>query len=120
MSQVKTGVTFMIKEKLWHILTQTFPQSIARLGRSIFTIWTQREEAKKTALSSVSHLSQDARSYFISCFRMGRSTIDCLSQLFSKNIFKEPKCQICRSTSYSCGTVLVIGLVCIALIGWLV
>jgi hypothetical protein len=44
----------------------------------------------------------------------------CLSQRFSKNRMTEPMCRICRRTNFNCGTVSVITLACIALIGWLV
>ena len=120
MSQVRIGVTSMIKEKLWHILTQTFPQSIARLGQNICTTWTKIKEEKKTVSFLAWLRYQDARSYFISCYRMARYITVCLSQRFSKNIFLEIKCPICARTSYSCGTALAIGLAFIALIGWLV
>jgi len=72
-----------------------------------------------TVLSLGSRQSQGVLSYLISCFRMVRVIGGCLSQRFSKNSLIEPKCQICVYTSWNCGTVLVIGLVFTALIGWM-
>ena len=43
-----------------------------------------------------------------------------ISAFFQKSFSIEPMCRICRRTSWNCGTVSVIGLVFIALIGWLV
>ena len=77
-------------------------------------------EKVKTVLSSVSRVSQVGPSYLTSCYRMVRVIGDCLSQRFSKNIFLEVKCQICKSTSWNCGIVLATGLVLLALIGWTV
>ena len=68
-------------------------------------------EKVKTVLSSVSRVSQVGPSYLTSCYRMVRVIGDCLSQRFSKNIFLEVKCQICKSTSWNCGIVLAIILV---------
>jgi hypothetical protein len=72
-------------------------------------IWMNNIITKvKNVLSSVLPVSQAAQSYFTSCYRTVRSTIDCLSQRFSKNVFIDLKCPICQSTRFNCGTVLVI------------
>jgi hypothetical protein len=106
-------------DKLWHTLTQIYHQFIVKFAKSIYMTWIQRERAKRIASSLVSQAYPVVQSYFISCYRMVRSTIVCLSQRFSKNVFLDPKCRICQLTSYSCGIVLVITLAFIALIGWL-
>src|SRR5210317_2332246 len=108
------------RTKLWHILTQTYHQSIARLGPSISMTWTCLRKVKRIVLLLVLRASLAVRSYSILCYRMVRSTIVCLFQRFSKNVFLDPKCLICQLTSYNCGIVLVIILAFIALIGWLV
>ena len=59
-------------------------------------------------------------SYLISCYPTVRAIGGCLYQRSSKNVFLDPKCLICQRSSWSCGTLLVIGLVFIALIGWMV
>jgi hypothetical protein len=88
---------------------QTYHQSIVKFAKSIFMIWIPNIIKKaKSVLSSVSQALPVVRSYFISCYRMVRSIIGCLSLRFSKNVFLDPKCRICQLTSYSCGTVLVI------------
>src|SRR5210317_818702 len=98
-----------------------YHRSIAKYGRRIFMIWIQNiRKILVNALSLVLSLYQVALSYLTSCYPMVRAIGVCLSQRFSKNTMIEPMCRICRRTSYNCGTVLVIGLVCIALIGWLV
>ena len=76
-------------------------------------------EKVKTVLSSVLRLSQEGLSYLTSCYPTVRAIGDCLSQRFSKNLLIEPKCLICKSTSWNCGTVSAIGLVSLALIGWM-
>ena len=103
------------------VLVGTFTgvRYIVKLKPSIFTIWTWIRKASVTVLSLVFALFQEGLSYFTHYFPTAQSTIDCLSQRFSKNVFLDPKCRICRSTNYSCGTVLVIGLVFILLISWL-
>src|SRR5210317_2204294 len=106
---------------LWLILMQTYHRFTVKSVGSIFMTWMKNiRKIVVTALSSVLALFQEGRSYLISCYPMVRAFGVCLSQRFSKNIMIEPMCRICRRTSYSCGTVLAIGLVCIALIGWLV
>src|SRR5210317_2616512 len=99
---------------------QTYHRSIVRSERNIFMTLKNIMEKAKTALSSVSHQYQGLRSYLISCYLMVRAIGVCLSQRFSKNRMIEPMCRICRRTSWNCGIVLVIGLVFIALIGWMV
>ena len=74
----------------------------------------------KNVLSSLPHQFQAGQSYLISCYQMVRVIGVCLSQRFSKNRMTEPMCQICKSTNWNCGTVLVTGLVLLALIGWMV
>src|SRR5210317_658128 len=93
---------------------------IVKYGRSIFMILKNIKESIVTALSLVWSLFQVAHSYLTLCYQMARAFGVCLSQRFSKNIMIEPMCRICRRTSFNCGIVLAIGLVCIALIGWLV
>src|SRR6056300_1110946 len=106
---------------LWHILTRTYHQFTVKSVGSIFMTWMKSiREIVVTVLSLVLALYQEGRSYLISCYPMVRAIGVCLSQRFSKNIFLDPKCKICQSTSYSCGTVLAIGLLFILLIGWLV
>jgi len=73
----------------------------------------------KNVLFSLLHQFQVGLSYLTSCFPMVHAIGVCLSQRFSKNIMIEPMCRICRRTSWNCGTVLVIGLVLLALIGWI-
>jgi hypothetical protein len=88
---------------------QTYHQSIVKFAKSISTIWIPNTIKKaKNVLSSVSQVLPVVQSYFILCYRMVRSIIGCLSLRFSKNVFLEPKCRICRLTSYNCGIVLVI------------
>jgi hypothetical protein len=55
-------------------------------------------EKVKIALSSGWQALVGRRSYFILCYRMVQSFIDCLSARFSKNVFLDPKCRICQST----------------------
>src|SRR6056300_984566 len=123
MSQGKTGETFMdndnIRIKIWPTLTRIYHLFTAKFVPNICMIWTWIKKVSKTVSSSVWQVYQDVPYYFTLCCQMVRSFIDCLSQRFSKNVMIEPKCRICRLTSYSCGTVLVIGLLFIALIGWL-
>jgi len=106
MNPAKAGETFMAK--LWRILTQIYHPYIVPLGKNIFMILKVIMDKVKSVWSSGLHQSPPEPSCFTPYYRMVRSTIDCLSQLFFKNIFKEPKCPICKLTSYSCGTVLVI------------
>ena len=122
MSQVKTGEIFMDNPriKVWPTLTRIYHLFIVKLGPSICMTWTWIKKVSKTVLSLVWSLSRDALSYLISCSPTVRAIGDCLSQRFSKNRMTDPKCQICQLTSWNCGTVLVIGLAFIALIGWLV
>jgi hypothetical protein len=62
-------------------------------------IWMQNIKTKaKNVLSLVLQALPVVRSYSISCYRMVRSIIDCLSQRFSKNVFLDPKCRICQLT----------------------
>ena len=63
--------------------------------------------------SLVLHRYQEWRSYLILCLQTARVIGDCLSVRFSKNRMTEPKCPICRLTSWNCGTVLVIIPACI-------
>src|SRR5210317_307838 len=93
---------------------------IVKYGRSIFMILKNIMAKVKTVWSSVWSLFQGVPSYLTSCYLMVRAFGVCLSQRFSKNNMTEPMCRICRRTSWNCGTVLAIGLACIALIGWLV
>src|SRR5210317_957223 len=109
-----------IRIKVWPILTRIYHRYIVKLKPSIFMIWTWIKKASVNVLSLVFALFQVVLSYFMHCFPTVQSIIDCLSQRFSKNVFLDPKCRICRSTNYSCGTVLVIGLVCMSLIFLLV
>jgi hypothetical protein len=74
-------------DKLWHTLTQIYHQFIVKFAKSIYMTWIQRERAKRIASSLVSQAYPVVQSYFISCYRMVRSTIVCLSQRFSKNVF---------------------------------
>src|SRR6056300_1615980 len=124
MNPVKTGEIYMddndIRIKIWPILTRTYHLFTAKLGPSISMIWTWIKKVSKTALSLVWSLFQVALSYLISCFPTAHAFGVCLYQRFFKKSFPEPMCRICRRTNYSCGTVLVIGLACIVLIGWLV
>src|SRR5210317_1612436 len=107
--------------KIWHILTQTYHRFTAKSVENIFMTWIKNiKEIVVTVLSLVLALFQVVHYCLISCYPMVRAIGDCLSQRFSKNIFLDPKCQICQSTSYNCGTVLAIILAFIALIGWLV
>jgi len=78
------------------------------------------KEKAKTVWSSVSQVYQGVQSYLTSCYLMVRAIGVCLSQRFSKNRMTEPMCRICRRTNWNCGTVLAIGLVLLALIGWMV
>jgi hypothetical protein len=55
-------------------------------------------EKVKTAWSSGWQALVGRRYYFMQCYRMVRSFIDCLSARFSKNVFLDPKCLICQST----------------------
>jgi hypothetical protein len=88
---------------------QTYHQSIVKFVKSISTIWIPNTIKKaKSVLFLVSQVLPVVQSYFTLCYRMVRSIIDCLSQRFSKNVFLDPKCRICRLTSYNCGIVLVI------------
>jgi hypothetical protein len=57
-------------------------------------------EKVKIALSSGWQALLEKRSYFILCYRMVRSFIDCLFQRFSKNVFLDPKCRIWNCFSY--------------------
>src|SRR5210317_303169 len=95
---------------------QTYHQYIVKLERSIYMTYQNIKEKVKTVVSSVSHRLQIVLSYLISCYQTVRAFGVCLSQRFSKNVMIEPRCQICRSTSYNCGIVSVIILVCIALV----
>src|SRR5210317_2455771 len=97
-----------------------YHRSIARSERNIFMILKNIMEKAKIALSSVSQAYQDVLSYLTSCYLMVRAIGVCLSLRFSKNRLTEPMCRICRRTNWNCGTVLVIGLAFIALIGWMV
>ena len=72
----------------------------------------------KSVLSSVLHPLQGVQSCLTSCYQMVHAFGVCLSQRFSKNSMIEPMCRICRRTNWNCGTVSVIILVSIALIGW--
>jgi hypothetical protein len=81
-------------DKLWHTLTQIYHQFIVKFAKSIYMTWIQRERAKRIASSLVSQAYPVVQSYFISCYRMVRFTIVCLSQRFSKNVFLDPKCRI--------------------------
>src|SRR6056300_788101 len=103
---------------LWHTLTQTYHQFIAKFVPNICMIWTWIKEVSRTVWCLVFRVFQDVRSYLISCYPMVRAFGVCLSQRFSKNRMTEPKCLICKSTNYNCGIVLVIILVFIALIGY--
>src|SRR5210317_1131760 len=106
---------------LWLILMQTYHQFTVKSVGSIFMTWMKSiREIVVTVLSLVLALYQEGRSYLISCYPMVRAFGVCLSQRFSKNRMTEPMCRICRRTNSNCGIVLVIGLACIALIGWLV
>jgi len=78
------------------------------------------KEKAVNVLSSVSRLFQGGLSYLTSCYPTVRAIGVCLSQRSSKNTMIENLCQICQRTSWSCGTVLVIGLALLALIGWMV
>jgi len=82
--------------------------------------WKKIKDIIVTVLSSVLAVFQVGLSYLTSCFPMVRVFGDCLSQHFSKNNLIEPKCPICKYTSWNCGIVLVTGLVSLVLIGWLV
>src|SRR5210317_1310696 len=97
-----------------------YHRSIARSERNIFMILKNIMEKAKIALSSVLQVYQDVLSYLTSCYLMVHAFGVCLSQRFSKNRMIEPMCRICRRTSWNCGTVLVIGLVLLLLIGWMV
>jgi hypothetical protein len=33
---------------------------------------------------------------------------ECLKQAFEKNIYKEPKCYLCKNTKYTCSTSVAI------------
>src|SRR5210317_844133 len=98
----------------------TYRRFIVKYGRSIFMILKNIKESLVTVLSLVWSLFQVAHSYLISCYPTVRAFGVCLYQRFFKKSFPDPMCRICRRTNYSCGTVLVIGLACIVLIGWLV
>src|SRR5210317_387452 len=105
---------------LWLILMQTYHRFTVKYVGSIFMTWMKSiREIVVTVLSLVLALYQEGRSYLISCYPMVRAIGVCLSQRFSKYTFLDPKCRICASTSWNCGTVLAIGLLCILLIGWL-
>ena len=82
--------------------------------------WKTIKDSIVTVLSSVLAVFQVGLSYLISCFQTVRVIGDCLSQHFSKNSLIEPKCPICKFTSWNCGIVLVTGLVSLVLIGWMV
>jgi DNA polymerase I-like protein with 3'-5' exonuclease and polymerase domains len=70
----------------------------------------------KNVFFSRLHQYPEEPSFFMRYYPMVRSTIVCLSQRFSKNVFLDPKCRICQSTNYNCGTVLVIILLLLILI----
>jgi hypothetical protein len=83
-------------------------------------IWTKIKEVILTVLSLALLPFQVVHYYLTLCYPMVRAIGVCLYQRSSKNHMIEPLCRICRRTSWSCGTVLVIGLVLLALIGWMV
>ena len=68
---------------------QTLHQSTARLGQSIYMIWTKINAVKENVLSLVSQVLPVVQSYLTSCYRTVRAFGVCLSQRFSKNIFLE-------------------------------
>jgi hypothetical protein len=79
---------------------QTYLLYIVKFVKNIYTTWIPNIiRIAKNVLSLVLQALPVGRSYSISCYRMVRSIIGCLSQRFSKNVFLEPKCQICQLTS---------------------
>jgi hypothetical protein len=66
------------------------------------------KEKVKSVLSLVSQVWQERQHYFTLCYQTAQSFFDCLSLRFSKNRMTDPTCPICKSTSYNCGTALVI------------
>jgi DNA polymerase I-like protein with 3'-5' exonuclease and polymerase domains len=109
-----TGVIYM--DKLWHILTQTYLPFIVKFVENIYMILKNIMVKVKNVFFSRLHQYPEEPSFFMRYYPMVRSTIVCLSQRFSKNVFLDPKCRICQLTSYSCGTVLVIILLLLILI----
>ena len=89
-------------------LNADIPPFIVKYERSICMTLNNIKAKVLTVLSSVSHRYQGWRSYLTSCLQTARVIGDCLSARFSKNRMTEPKCPICRLTSWNCGTVLVI------------
>ena len=74
------------------------------------------KESLLTVVSLVWSLLQIVHSYLTLCYQMVHAFGVCLYQRFFKKNSIEPKCLICRSTSFNCGIVLVIILVFIALV----
>jgi hypothetical protein len=67
---------------------QTYHQFIVKFAKSIFTIWIPNIIKKaKIVLSLVLQALPVVRSYFISCYRMVRSIIGCLSLRFFQKRF---------------------------------
>jgi hypothetical protein len=95
-------------DKIWHILTQTYLPFIVKFVENIYMILKNIMVKVKNVLFSRLHQYPEEPSFFMRYYPMVRSTIVCLSQRFSKNVFLDPKCRICQLTSYNCGTVLVI------------
>ena len=82
--------------------------------------WMKIKDSIVIALSSVLAVFQVGLSYLTLCYQTVRVIGGCLFQHFSKNSVIEPRCLICKYTSWNCGTALVTGLVSLALIGWMV
>ena len=45
-----------------------------------------------------------------------KNTFNCLKQLIEKNIYKEPKCYVCKNTKFTCGHAVLIILILFAII----
>jgi hypothetical protein len=74
-------------DKLWHILTQTYLPFIVKFVENIYMILKNIMVKVKNVFFSRLHQYPEEPSFFMRYYPMVRSTIDCLSQRFSKNVF---------------------------------
>ena len=71
-------------------------------------------EKVKSVWSLALQVWQEPQHCFTLCYQTVQSFFDCLSVRFSKNRMTVPMCLICQRTSFNCGTVSAIILVCIS------
>jgi hypothetical protein len=74
-------------DKLWHILTQTYLPFIVKFVENIYMILKNIMVKVKNVFFSRLHQYPEEPSFFMRYYPMVRSTIVCLSQRFSKNVF---------------------------------